>query len=120
MPFALAAAFFFACSGVCGQRSSSLLGPVKANFLRLAFATMVLVLLTLASGGVDMGSTAAFRLYLSGLVGFGLGDMALFFAFPRLGARLTLLINLCAAPLFGSCTQPTCERQRKRPSRFRV
>ena len=102
MLFALAAAFFFACSGVCGQRSSSLLGPVKANFLRLVFATMVLVLLTLASGGVDLGSSAAFRLYLSGLVGFGLGDMALFFAFTRLGARLTLLINLCTAPLFGS------------------
>jgi drug/metabolite transporter (DMT)-like permease len=102
MLFALAAAFLFACSGVCAQRSSSLVGPVKANFLRLVFATLVLTLMALVSGSVDLGSTAACRLYLSGLVGFGLGDMALFFAFPRLGARLTLLINLCAAPLFGS------------------
>ena len=102
MLFALAAAFLFACSGVCAQRSSSLVGPVKANFLRLVFASLVLMLLALGTGGVDLNSSAAFRLYLSGLVGFGLGDMALFFAFPRLGARLTLLINLCTAPLFGS------------------
>ena len=102
MFFALLAAFFFACSGVCGQRSSSLVGPVKANFLRLLLAALVMTGVTLAWGGVDLLSPAARRLYLSGLVGFGIGDMALFFAFPRLGARLTLLINLCTAPLFGS------------------
>ena len=102
MLFALLAALFFACSGVCGQRSSSMVGPVKANFLRLLFASVVLTGATLALGGVDLGSPAARRLYLSGLAGFGLGDMALFFALPRLGARLTLLINLCTAPLFGS------------------
>lgn len=99
---ALLAAVLFACSGVCAQRSASMAGPVKANFLRLLFAAMVLGGATLALGGVDLGSVAAQRLYLSGLVGFGLGDMALFFALPRLGARLTLLINLCTAPLFGS------------------
>ncbi len=102
MLFALLAALLFACSGVCGQRSASMVGPVKANFLRLVFASVVLAAATLALGGVDLGSLAARRLYLSGLVGFGLGDMALFFALPRLGARLTLLINLCTAPLFGS------------------
>ena len=102
MLFALLAAFFFACSGVCGQKSASLLGSIKANFLRLLFASILLSLVTLAYGGVNLHSSAAHRLYLSGLVGFGLGDMALFFAFPRLGARLTLLINLCTAPLFGS------------------
>ena len=102
MLYALLAAFFFACSGVCGQRSSSLIGPVKANFLRLAFASLLLSAITMILGGVDLRSSAACRLYLSGLVGFGMGDMALFFALPRLGARLTLLINLCTAPLFGS------------------
>ncbi|MDB6137090.1 MAG: hypothetical protein JWO94_162 [Verrucomicrobiaceae bacterium] len=102
MLFALLTAFFFACSGVCGQRSSSLAGPVKANFLRLIIASLIMAGVTLAYGGVDLLSPAASRLYLSGVVGFGLGDMALFFALPRLGARLTLLINLCTAPLFGS------------------
>lgn len=101
MLFALFAAVLFACSGVCAQRSSLLLGPMKANVLRLGFACVVLALAALRTHGIDFGSEAAQRLYLSGLVGFGLGDMALFFAMPRLGARLTLLINLCTAPLFG-------------------
>jgi drug/metabolite transporter (DMT)-like permease len=37
---------------------------------------------------------------LSGVVGFGLGDISLYFALPRLGARLSLLVTQClAAPL---------------------
>lgn len=101
MLFALLAAFLFACSGVSAQRTAALLGPIKANMLRLGFATVVLGIWTYLSGGVDLGSESAHRLYLSGALGFGLGDMALFFALPRLGARLTLLINLCTAPVFG-------------------
>ena len=101
MLFALLAAFLFACSAVCAQRTATMLGPIKANALRLAFACLVLGAWVAMSTPVDFGSTAAWRLYLSGAVGFGLGDMALFFALPRLGARLTLLINLCLAPLFG-------------------
>ena len=101
MLFALLAAFLFACSGVSAQRTSSMLGPIKANVLRLGLACGVLGIWTRLSGGVDFGSEAARRLFISGATGFGLGDMALFFALPRLGARLTLLINLCTAPLFG-------------------
>lgn len=101
MLFALLAAFLFACSGVSAQRTSSMLGPIKANVLRLGFALVILGLWTWAGSGVDLSSEAARRLYISGATGFGLGDMALFFALPRLGARLTLLINLCTAPLFG-------------------
>ena len=101
MVFSLLAAFLFACSGVCAQRSVSFLGPVKANTLRLGLACVVLGLWGWLSGGVHFDSEGARRLYLSGIVGFGIGDMALFFAMPRLGARLTLLINLCTAPVFG-------------------
>jgi drug/metabolite transporter (DMT)-like permease len=37
---------------------------------------------------------------LSGLIGFGFGDIALFQAFPRLGSRLTVLLVHClAAPM---------------------
>ncbi|MDB6075841.1 MAG: family transporter [Verrucomicrobiaceae bacterium] len=102
MLFALLAAFLYAASAMCARQSTALLGPVKANFLRLALASIVMICVTMAYGGVDLQSTAARRLYLSGFIGFGLGDMALFFALPRLGTRLTLLINLCSAPVFGS------------------
>jgi drug/metabolite transporter (DMT)-like permease len=99
--FSLLAAFLFACSGVCAQRSAGLLGPIKANSLRLAVATLILAVWSAFTSQIDFTSEAAFRLYISGLAGFAIGDMALFFALPRLGARLTLLINLCTAPLFG-------------------
>jgi len=74
---------------------------MKANALRLGFAAIVLALWNWHSGGVDWSSVAAQRLFASGALGFGVGDMALFFAFPRIGARQTLLINLCTAPVFG-------------------
>jgi drug/metabolite transporter (DMT)-like permease len=38
--------------------------------------------------------------FVSGIIGFGLGDMALFGALPRIGPRLAILITQCvAAPL---------------------
>jgi drug/metabolite transporter (DMT)-like permease len=39
------------------------------------------------------------KYFVSGLVGFGVGDVALFLAYARLGSRLTILINWCAASL---------------------
>jgi drug/metabolite transporter (DMT)-like permease len=36
-------------------------------------------------------------LFLSGLIGFGIGDVALFQALPRLGSRLSILIVHCLA-----------------------
>lgn len=59
-------------------------------------------LLSAGTGSVDFSTRSSVRLLLSGVVGFGLGDVALFLAYPRLGSRLTLLINLCSAPLFGA------------------
>jgi drug/metabolite transporter (DMT)-like permease len=38
--------------------------------------------------------------FFSGLIGFGIGDVALFLGYERLGSRLTILLNLCLAPLF--------------------
>ena len=38
--------------------------------------------------------------FLSGVIGFGLGDMALFGALPRIGPRLAILLTQClAAPI---------------------
>ena len=36
------------------------------------------------------------------MIGFGIGDVALFLAYYRIGARLTILLNLCLAPVFGA------------------
>lgn len=99
---AILTAILFAGSGICGQRAAVGLGALKANALRLLLATLALGCLAGWTGPVDLTTGTAQRLFYSGVVGFGVGDVALFLAYPRLGARLTLLLYLCSAPLFGT------------------
>lgn len=102
MVAALLTAVLFACSGVCGQRSASALGPLRANAIRLAMAAAALGLAAALFFPFPLHSPAIPWLIVSGAIGFGAGDIALFLAYPQLGARLTLLINLCTAPVFGA------------------
>jgi len=95
-------ALSFAGSGICGQRSAVGFGSLRGNTLRLALSALVLGLLALLLGLIPWSSLTAQRFLYSGLVGFGVGDVALFLAYPRLGSRLTLLVNLCCAPLAGA------------------
>ncbi|HSJ03635.1 MAG TPA: DMT family transporter [Verrucomicrobium sp.] len=99
---AIITAFLFAGAGICGQRAAVGLGSLKANALRLVFAAAALGLISWLTDSVDLTTRTAQRLFYSGVVGFGVGDVALFLAYPRLGARLTLLLYLCSAPLFGA------------------
>ena len=92
---------FFSLSAVCGQRASRLLGGTEANFWRLCLGSLVLAVCAHAWGGGLTG--AAFPMFLlSGVIGFGIGDVALYQALPRLGSRLSILLVLCvSAPLGG-------------------
>lgn len=103
---ALLTAFLFACSAIFGQRAAKLFGPLRANAIRLSIACAVLGILTWITDGIQGHSSwhpAVFpALFLSGAVGFGFGDIGLFLAYPRLGARLTILINFSLATLFAA------------------
>ena len=70
--------------------------------MRLAGAALLLGLWVLWREPVSFSTRSVHRLLVSGVVGFGLGDVCLFLAYPRIGARLTILVNLCCAPLFGA------------------
>lgn len=89
----------FSISAVCGNRTAKLLGGTEANFWRLCFAALLLALYGHGWGGGLAGS--AFPIFLiSGCIGFGIGDMALFQALPRLGSRLSVMLTLClSSPL---------------------
>jgi len=91
--------FLFAMSAVCAQRTAGWLGGLTANLWRLLLATVLLGIW--AHGfGAGLGGQAFGWFLASGLVGFGLGDVALFQALPRIGSRLTLILVQClAAPL---------------------
>lgn len=80
-----------------------MMDPMWANLTRLTLAMLLLGGITLtATQGLQLSNEALPWFLLSGAVGFGLGDIGLFLAFARLGARLTMLINLCLAPLFAA------------------
>jgi drug/metabolite transporter (DMT)-like permease len=89
----------FSVSAVCGNRTAKLLGGTEANFWRLSFAAVLLAIYAHSMGGGLAGSAFPILL-ISGCIGFGIGDMALFQALPRLGSRLSVMLTLClSSPL---------------------
>jgi drug/metabolite transporter (DMT)-like permease len=90
---------FFSLSAICATRSIRAVGSARANVGRLIFAAAALGLYAHLFGG-GIGGAATPWLLLSGVVGMGLGDIALFAALPLLGSRLSVLMTQCiAAPL---------------------
>src|SRR2546423_69183 len=89
----------FSISAISANRTSKVMGAINANFWRLLFATLFLGLY--AHGfGLGFGGHAFLTFFISGCIGFGMGDLALFEALPRLGSRLSILLVHClAAPL---------------------
>jgi len=96
---AIITSVLFAMSAVSAGRSTRLLGTGTANLCRLMLATACLALWAHTFGGGFTGPGLPW-LFLSGVVGFGMGDLALYGAYCRLGPRLGVLLCLClAAPL---------------------
>lgn len=89
-------AFFFALSSIFAQRSTRLVGVFRANFARLWTAAPFLAVWAHGFGGGLRGAGLG-MFVLSGVVGFGLGDLGLFAALPLIGARLTTLLVQCLA-----------------------
>lgn len=93
--------FLWAGSIVCAWKSARLIGGAEANFWRLSLATLLLGLWFNTVGHGTFGE--AFPLFLvSGLIGIGLGDTAMFISLPRMGSRLTILLVACLTPPFAA------------------
>ena len=87
---------FFSLSVIFAARTVRLLGGPAANLGRIVVATALLAIWAHGWGrGVEGPGRAWF--FLSGVIGFGLGDMALFGALPRIGPRLAILLTQCLA-----------------------
>lgn len=93
---AFATTILFSFSALFAQRTAKVLGGISANFWRMLLATFCLGVWSHSFG---IGWTGPVRgwLFLSGLIGFGIGDVAMFQALPRLGSRLCILIVHCLA-----------------------
>ena len=96
---AILTTLLWSCSAICAARSARLLGGAVANLSRMALAAALLAIWAHGWGGGLHGAALPWFLF-SGVIGFGLGDLALFGALPRIGPRLTMLLTQCiAAPL---------------------
>ncbi len=96
---ALAATLLFAVSAVSARRSLEHIGSPAANLVRQLIAVLLLGAYAHTLGTGWAGPARGWFL-LSGFIGYGLGDLALFLALPRIGSRLTALMTQClAAPL---------------------
>ena len=86
-------------SAIFARKSTGTFGPGFANFSRLFLACIFLGAYThLFAPAMEWKSFQI--LFWSGVIGLGLGDLALFVALPRLGSRLSLLMVQClAAPI---------------------
>jgi drug/metabolite transporter (DMT)-like permease len=90
---------FFSLSVIFAARSARLLGPAAANLGRIVVATGLLAIWAHRFGAGLRGPAFPW-FFVSGVIGFGLGDMALFGALPRIGPRLAILLTQClAAPI---------------------
>ena len=93
---ALLTTVFFSLSAIFATRSIKTVGSTTANLGRLGVALIFLGSYAHAFGAGFGGAGRGWFL-LSGVIGMGLGDLALFAALPRLGSRLTVLMCQCLA-----------------------
>ncbi len=99
MEYALGAAFFYAWSVTCARRSSAHHGPDLANLGRLLVAVVFIGLFVAFSDRHPFCAGWGW-LILGGVLGLGIGDIALFHALPRIGVGLTMLLTQCLAAPF--------------------
>src|SRR3954469_4076017 len=91
---AFLATILFSTSAISGNRASKLLGGTEANFWRLVFATVMLGAVAHAFG-TGLSGASFITFFISGCIGFGIGDLSLFQALPRIGSRLSVMLVLC-------------------------
>ena len=98
---ALSAAFFWAAASVVYTRLGVRIPPLQLNFYKGIIA-IAFILITLVGQEVDFANWSLFPvlwLFISGVIGIGLGDTAYFAALNNLGARRTLLLETASPPI---------------------
>jgi drug/metabolite transporter (DMT)-like permease len=94
----------WSCSSICAARSAKLVGGTTANLLRMLVAAILLGIWA-HTFGHGLGGAALPWFIASGLVGFGLGDVAMFASLQRIGPRLTMLLTHCIAVPLAAITE---------------
>lgn len=96
---AIGAAICWAVSSLLAADTAKQIGGLAFTRLRVAFAAILLLAITLPTGLLSGIPFSAYpQLILSGVIGLALGDGALFIAFKRLGPRRAQILYTSNAP----------------------
>jgi drug/metabolite transporter (DMT)-like permease len=101
---AILTTIMFSMSALSGRRLANFLPGSQANLVRLSLAA-VLVGTYAHLFGFGVGGPAFALLFASGCIGFGIGDLALFQAYPRIGTRRTMVLVQCLAAPVAALTE---------------
>ena len=93
---ALLTTVLYAISALAGRRLHHFFSGTQANFSRLIIAATLLGAWS-HRFGFGLHGPAFPLLFLSGCVGFGLGDLSMLQTYPHLGARRTMVMIQCLA-----------------------
>lgn len=96
---------FFALSALFATRTTRLVGGTTANFCRQWVAIVFLAIWAHGISGAGIQGAGFPMFVLSGIVGFGFGDLAMYSALPLLGSRLTALMVQCLAAPFAAAIE---------------
>lgn len=114
---ALGTLIFFAVTPVLANRAAHRLGSLRANFFRLLVAAGLLgAWAHLAGRGA--GGAAFGWFVLGGVVGFGVGGVAMFMSLPRLGSNLSTLIVQCVSAVVAAGVEWSWLGTRLTPAQF--
>jgi drug/metabolite transporter (DMT)-like permease len=94
----------FSLSALSGRRLTSHLPGSVANLARL-FVAAILVGAYAHLFGFGIQGPGFPWLFASGCIGFGIGDLALFQAYPRIGTRRTIVLVQCLAAPVAALTE---------------
>lgn len=104
MLFAFLTTFLWSGSAVFARRLVGVLGSTLANFSRGILAACFLAAWAFLLGhGTD--GPGFWWFFASGVVGFGIGDVALYFALARIGSRLSILLTQTLAAPIGALAE---------------
>jgi drug/metabolite transporter (DMT)-like permease len=101
---ALGTTLCFAVTPVFANRAARGLGSLPANFWRLLAAGLLLGAWAHLCGG-GLGGAGLGWFFLGGVVGFGIGGVAMFQSLPRLGSNLSTLVVQCVSAIVAALVE---------------
>jgi drug/metabolite transporter (DMT)-like permease len=100
---ALVTALCWAITAAAFESAGKRIGSLPVNFIRLIIAFFLIGIYTLFTRGMflplDASGSNWLWLFISGLIGFVIGDMFLFEAYVEIGSRISLLIMSSSPPI---------------------